>query len=469
MYNPRFYNLAYQELMNRFPEKRHPKLLPGQIESLIQELKNETYQPESFPGCKESGQLRDCLIATMIRMLLEAIYEGSFSNWSHGYRLRRSCHTALCQVKQNFPGVKWLLHGTLHSFFPSISFEVLRSILRKRIKDEKFIRLINKFLRAGWMKDWQFHRTYSGTPVGRWISPVLINIYFHELDQYMEKLINEFHKGEKRRTNPAYEKLLAQIKQLEKRMSETRSEPEKEDLIRQKQYLHQLLQKTPCEDPWDPSYKRLVYTRYAGEILLGVIGSKKESFAIRDQIVRFLQQELKIPFFREQFVLKHAKKHTRFLGYDITVKDQCKLFLPKDIWTKRLHRFRAVKEQNGKLKPVHKKELVQRSDPEILHVYNRETKRLYNYYRLADNVSNLSRYAHLMKYSMYKTFAMKYKSSVRKILKKYMHEGKFMVPVETENGKKEFVTFYDRGFKRNHHPITESSLDLTDHSLESLD
>lgn len=469
LYNPRFYDLAYQKLVNRFPEKRHPNLFPGQIKSLIQELKNETYQPESLLGFKKKGRLRDSLVAIIVRMLLEAMYEGAFSSLSHGYRSRRSSHTALWQVKQNFSGVKWMVHGTLHSFFPAISFEVLRSILRKRISDAKFIRLINKFLRAGWMEDWQFRRTYSGNPVGGWISPVLVNIYFHELDQYVEGLISGFCQGKKRRKNPDYESLLFQIKQLEKRMCQMKNGSEKEKLLRQKQYLYKRLENTPVEDPWDPSYKRLAYVRYAGEILLGVIGSKKESFRIRDQVAAFLQQELNIPLSREQMALNHAKKHTRFLGYDITVNEQCKLILPKDIWIKRLHRFGAVKEQNGNLKPVHKKELVQLSDAEILHVYNRETMRLYNYYRLAENVSNLSRFSHLMKYSMYKTLAMKYKSSVRKILRKYMHEGRFLVPAETGDRKKAFITFYDRGFQCNHHPIKESCLDLMNPSAKSLD
>jgi hypothetical protein len=397
-------------------------------------------------------------------MLLEAIYEGSFSDLSHGYRSHRSCHTALLQVKKNFSGVKWLLHGSLHSFFPSISFEVLRSLLRKRIEDEKFIRLINKFLRAGWFEDWQFHRTFSGVPVGGWISPVLVNIYFHALDRHVETLIREFSKGKKRRVNPAYEKLLARIKQVEQRRRDAENEAEKEDLKRLQQQWTKQLKQIPREDPWDPAYKRLVYTRYAGEILLGVTGSKKESSAIGNEIVRFLQQELNLPFSREALDLKHAKKHVRFLGYDITVKEQCKLLLPKEVRIKRLYQFGAVKEQNGKLKPVHKKELVHLSDAKILHVYNREIRRMYRYYQLAENVSTLSRYAHLLKFSMYKTLAMKYRCSVHQLLKKYMHAGVFRVPVETGDGEKAFATFHDEGFQCKDDPVCHGDVDRMDGS-----
>ncbi|MBA4549579.1 group II intron reverse transcriptase/maturase [Thermoactinomyces intermedius] len=464
LYNPRFYQKAYQELIRRFPQARHRKLLPGQLEALIKELKNETYQPAPFPGAGKTEPLRDCLVAWIVRMLLEAIYEGSFSDLSHGYRSHRSCHTALLQVKKNFSGVKWLLHGSLHSFFPSISFEVLRSLLRKRIEDEKFIRLINKFLRAGWFEDWQFHRTFSGVPVGGWISPVLVNIYFHALDRHVETLIREFSKGKKRRVNPAYEKLLARIKQVEQRRRDAENEAEKEDLKRLQQQWTKQLKQIPREDPWDPAYKRLVYTRYAGEILLGVTGSKKESSAIGNEIVRFLQQELNLPFSREALDLKHAKKHVRFLGYDITVKEQCKLLLPKEVRIKRLYQFGAVKEQNGKLKPVHKKELVHLSDAKILHVYNREIRRMYRYYQLAENVSTLSRYAHLLKFSMYKTLAMKYRCSVHQLLKKYMHAGVFRVPVETGDGEKAFATFHDEGFQCKDDPICHGDVDRMDGS-----
>ena len=221
----------------------------------------------------------------------------------------------------------------------------------------------------------------------------------------METLIHEFSKGKKRRRNPAYEKLLARIKQVEQRKRDAESEAEKENLNRLQQQWTERLKQIPREDPWDPAYKRLVYTRYAGEILLGVIGSKKESSAIGDEVVRFIKQELNLPFSREALILKHPQKTYAFSRIRHHRQRTVQTAFSKRCPDQRLHQFGAVKEQNGKLKPVHKKELVPLPDAEILRVYNREIRRMYHYYQLAENVGTLSRYAYLLRYSMYKTLA----------------------------------------------------------------
>ena len=109
------------------------------------------------------------------------------SNRSHGFRPNRSCHTALLQLQRNFSGVKWFIEGDIKSFFDNIDHAVLIGILRGRIHDEYFIALIWKFLKIGYLEDWTFHRTYSGTPQGSIISPILSNIYLNELDRFMER------------------------------------------------------------------------------------------------------------------------------------------------------------------------------------------------------------------------------------------------------------------------------------------
>ena len=104
-------------------------------------------------------------------MMLEAMYEEYFENTSHGFRPRRSCHTALIQVQKNFTATKWFVEGDIEGFFDNINHDVLIGILKERIADERFIRLIRKFLKAGYIEDWVFHKTYSGTPQGGIISP----------------------------------------------------------------------------------------------------------------------------------------------------------------------------------------------------------------------------------------------------------------------------------------------------------
>lgn len=421
LYNRQFYYLAYRKLSRKQPAKKKwdQESFSRHIHRLIADLKTEHYQPgplSDLPG--QQGSFRDRLVQEVVAMLLEAMFEGVFSCDSHGFQPRCSCHTALLHAKHVFFDVNWLIHADLNSFFPSIDFDVLRTILRKRIMDEKFIRLINKFLRAGALNNWQFQRTYSGTPIGGIIGPILVNIYFHELDRYINELKQMPRKGTLQQTG-----------------KDQRSE-------------------------YPAACKRLAYVRYAGELLIGVEGSKREAGLIRDQVAQFIGRQLKIPDPQCQLTINHAKKPTRFLGYDIMVKKNCNLYLPHDIWVGKLHRLNEVKvDQNGLMKPVHRPELARLSDPEILAVFNTEIKSMYDYYRLADNASVLSKFYYFHKYSMFKTFAFKYKKSVRKILQKYLHEGKFTVVAETNDGPK-LMTLYGGRFTRNSCPIIQDDLDL---------
>jgi len=68
-------------------------------------------------------------------------------------------------------------------------------ILEKRIGDCRFIRLIRKFLNAGYIEDWQYFKSYDGTQQGGIISPILANIYLDQLDKYMEEYASKFDKG----------------------------------------------------------------------------------------------------------------------------------------------------------------------------------------------------------------------------------------------------------------------------------
>lgn len=485
LYNPEFYLLAYSKLApnsGNLTQGTSKDTIDGfnlkRVNKLIERLKSESYQPHPVRRIyipKKNGKQRplgipsfeDKLVQEVIRMMLEAIYERTFKPTSHGFRPNRSCHTALSEISKRFTGSKWFIEGDINSFFDNIDHHILINLLRKRVNDEKFIRLIWKFLRAGYVEEWKFHKTYSGTPQGGIISPILSNIYLHELDSYMDKYKQEFNSGAKRKKNLEYKRLESRMYWLRKKIQtiDTDSE-EKRDLIAKLKEMSKQLISLPYSEPFDTGYKRLNYVRYADDFIIGIIGSKSDAQQVKNDIETFLMAKLKIELSKDKTLITHTSKFARFLGYDIIVtrnqsvrKDRngvkkryysynCKLYTPKEAWINKLKSLGVLKVQkNGVWIPTPRVGLEFLSDLEILSIYNAEIRGLYNYYALSYNTNVFNKFMYVMKFSMYKTFALKYRSTLRKILCKYDKNGKFTVEYVTKAGK-QYRTLYNEVFTR---------------------
>ena len=239
LYNPEFYLLAYQNIAKStgsMTSGADGMTLDGmsmtRINRIIASLKDHSYQPnparrhyiakKNNPSKKRPlgiPSTDDKLVQEVVRMLLEAIYEPTFSEHSHGFRPGRSCHTALKEVQANFTGVNWVIEGDITACFDCFDHHVLIEILRRRIQDEHFISLMWKFLKAGYMEQWEYHKTYSGTPQGSGISPILANIYLNELDRHITEYKAAFDCGSstKRKVNPEYERMRGTIKRAQRR------------------------------------------------------------------------------------------------------------------------------------------------------------------------------------------------------------------------------------------------------------
>ncbi|MFC7441509.1 reverse transcriptase/maturase family protein [Laceyella putida] len=496
LYNREFFLLAYGKLAPKegnMTEGADGKTVDGmslaRIDKLIEKLKDQSYQPNPVKRTyipKANGKKRplgipsidDKLVQEVVRRVLEAIYEGSFSNHSHGFRPNRSCHTALMEIQRNFTGVKWFIEGDIKGFFDNIDHHILIGILRKRIKDEKFINLIWKFLRAGYVEDWKYHGTYSGTPQGGIISPILSNIYLNELDRYVEELMERFKSGTKRKVNPEYKRIDMAVKYRKDKLKRVELTADEQQKLREeiKSLSAEKLQ-VAYSDPMDSDYKRLFYTRYADDFIIGVIGSKGDAVNIKAELTEFLSKKLKLELSQEKTLITHASEKARFLGYDISVpknestsrdkngvlkrsnSQKCKLYLPREKWVEKLKQLQALKiDKDGKWKAMHREEFVNLDDIEILSIYNAEIRGLYNYYRLANNVSALNKFFYFMRFSLYKTLANKYKMSVSGILNKYNKNGVFMVEYPNRNGIKT-RTLYNGGFKRVEAPLKSNNVD----------
>ena len=452
----------------------------ARIETLIASLKDESYQPHPSRRVhipKKNGKTRplgipafeDKLVQEVVRMILEAIYEGHFETTSHGFRPKRSCHTALLHIQKTFNGAKWFIEGDIKGFFDNIDHDVLVGILRERISDDRFIRLIRKFLKAGYVEDWTFHNTYSGMPQGGIVSPILANIYLDKLDKYVKEYIRHFDMGTKRRPGKESNDLANERKRTVRKLKKIKDGTEKAALVARLKAIEQERAAFPNGDEMDESYRRLKYIRYADDFILGVIGSKEEAQRIKEDIKSFLSASLALELSEEKTLITHTGKSAKFLGYEITVTrdnhqrrdvrgclrrtygKRVRLNVSMATLRDKLLEYGAmeIKLRNGKeiWKPKCRSGLIFNDDLEILDRYNRETVGFCNYYLIANNCVVLHNFRYIMEYSMYKTFAGKYRSTVRKINKKYRYNKLFTVKYE-QKGAIKSRTFYKTSFKR---------------------
>ena len=487
LFNEELFYVAYQKIASNEGSttkgsdgRSIDEMSLARIETLIASLKDESYQPHPSRRVhipKKNGKTRplgipafeDKLVQEVVRMILEAIYEGHFETTSHGFRPKRSCHTALLHIQKTFSGAKWFIEGDIKGFFDNIDHDVLVGILRERISDDRFIRLIRKFLKAGYVEDWTFHNTYSGMPQGGIVSPILANIYLDKLDKYVKEYIRHFDMGTKRRPGKESNDLANERKRTVRKLKKVKDGTEKAALVARLKAIEQERAAFPSGDEMDGSYRRLKYIRYADDFILGVIGSKEDAQRIKEDIKSFLSASLALELSEEKTLITHTGKSAKFLGYEITVTrnnhqrrdvqgrlrrtygKRVRLNVSMATLRDKLLEYGAmeIKLRNGKeiWKPKCRSGLIFNDDLEILDRYNRETVGFCNYYLIANNCVVLHNFRYIMEYSMYKTFAGKYRSTVRKINKKYRLNKLFTVKYE-QKGVIKSRTFYKTSFKR---------------------
>ncbi len=487
LFNEELFYVAYQKIASNGGSttkgsdgRSIDEMSLARIETLIASLKDESYQPHPSRRVhipKKNGKTRplgipafeDKLVQEVVRMILEAIYEGHFETTSHGFRPKRSCHTALLHIQKTFSGAKWFIEGDIKGFFDNIDHDVLVGILRERISDDRFIRLIRKFLKAGYVEDWTFHNTYSGMPQGGIVSPILANIYLDKLDKYVKEYIRHFDMGTKCRPGKESNDLANERKRTVRKLKKIKDGTEKAALVARLKAIEQERAAFPSGDEMDGSYRRLKYIRYADDFILGVIGSKEDALRIKEDIKSFLSESLALELSEEKTLITHTGKSAKFLGYEITVTrnnhqrrdvqgrlrrtygKRVRLNVSMATLRDKLLEYGAmeIKLRNGKeiWKPKCRSGLIFNDDLEILDRYNRETVGFCNYYLIANNCVVLHNFRYIMEYSMYKTFAGKYRSTVRKINKKYRLNKLFTVKYE-QKGVIKSRTFYKTSFKR---------------------
>jgi group II intron reverse transcriptase/maturase len=463
MYNPSLYLTAYGKIYRNkgamtegVTEETVDGMSLDKIETIIKALRDDTFQWRPARRVyipKKNGQLRplglpdwsDKLVQEVMRLLLNAYYEPQFSDHSHGFRPERGCHTALREIKK-WDGTAWFIEGDISKCFDKLDHQVLLTILKENIHDEKFIRLIKELLEAGYLEDWKYHATLSGTPQGGVFSPLLANIYLDKLDKYIEQeLIPVYTKGEERRPNEIYQR-------IQKRASRARKGGRAEEA----KLLRQLQQQLPYGDPNDPDYRRLRYVRYADDFLLGFNGPKEEAEEIKQKLEKFLRDQLKLELSQTKTLITHARTGmARFLGYEIytqhndtkqtegrrSANGRIGFHVPKDIIQKKCQDYTA----EGK--PIHRPEMLRDSVYTPISTYQAEYRGLVEYYQMAQNLSQaMPKLKWDMERSLTKTLAAKEQIPVPQVYRKYkatiIVEGKpykgLQITIERE-GKKPLI------------------------------
>ena len=435
------------------------------IKRIIQSLTDGSYQPKPVRRTyiqKQNGKKRplgiptftDKLVQEVLRMLLESVYEPIFRKTSHGFRPNRSCHTALGYLRYQFNGTRWFVEGDIKGCFDNINHAVLISFINKKIKDSRLTQLLYKILRAGYLENWSYNKTYSGTPQGGIVSPILANIYLHELDVFVEKLKAEFDKPAENQYTPEYKRAALNVHNIRRRLNRCKDEEKKKMLLEELRQERARMQTLPAKSRTD---KTIYYVRYADDFLIGVNGSREDCVAIKRRLTEFIAETLKMELSEEKTLITHSSKYARFLGCDVRVRRDNSLRLRSDGHTQRLmnstvelkipiddklNRFLFSKRiilqtRDGKIKPKKREPLLHLTDFEIVSTYNAELRGIANYYGIASNFQDLHYFAYLMEYSCLKTLANRHKCQTTKIREMYKDGvGGWGIPYETKAGKK---------------------------------
>ncbi len=434
------------------------------IKNIIDKMRDESF---SFRGArrvlipKANGKTRalsvapptDKVVQEVMRMILEAIFEPTFSNNSHGFRSGKSCHTALKQIRKEWSGVTWIIEGDIKGCFDNINHEKLVGQLAKRIKDERFINLVRKALNAGYFEDGVFFTGELGTPQGSIISPILANIFLHQLDCKVESIIEENEIGEedKKALNPVYRKLVKRRAYLQKTL-EKKEGTERETAIAEIRALNKQSLTMPPNLINRNGFIRVKYVRYADDWVVGINGPKELAEKVRAEMGAFLH-DMGLELSMEKTHIRHAKTETAsFLGTTFRVGSATpkimkvlrngKIFKKRVAgWTplmyapigdiiKRLH-AKGFCDPEGNPTAINK--WIYLDDIQIVEQVGAVWRGICNYYSFVDRFSNLSRIQYILQHAAAKTLAAKHRSSRSKVFS--IHGANLRFRVRNEAGE----------------------------------
>ena len=358
----------------------------------------------------------DRIVQEVIRMILSPIFEAQFKKTSHGFRPGRSCHTAIKMINTSFRESRWIIEGDIAKYFDTINHGILMDILKKRgIRDGTILKLVESSLKSTIHDKHKITEPILGAPQGGILSPLLSNVYLHELDEYMDELGSEFNTAKtKARVNLAYTRIR-----------------DREGAIAARK------RRIPHHMPNDPQYKGLKYCRYADDFVIGVNGSRKDAEFIKEKVKEFLKTKLKIQLSEEKTKITSFSNTFTFLGYrfgramifahvksnrnnQTSYKKRTKVIYTRADLQRVVKRLRERGFCDGKGMPTPPFRFLQLPQSETNLRVNAILRGLCEWWKLADDRSRAIGYiSYLMRYALAKLYATKFKmNSIGKVFER---------------------------------------------------
>lgn len=410
----------------------------------------------------------DRIVQKAISMILESIYEAEFDsmNRSFGFRPGKGVHDAIIGIKSKLNiGKHIAIEGDIKAAYDTVDREILMKILNKRIKDNKFLNLIKERLKYDYTetnekKETTRHKPEIGIPQGGINSPYLFNIYMMELDKFILRDLQEYlntinKKIGKRVFNKENKKIKDQFRKFRRHVQsanlQLKASKTQEEIVKNKKNLYEKIKIFRLQRHYARKVstatgnRKLItyyYTRYADDWILLIYGSMEIANKLKEKISNFLKEKLKLELSQEKTLITDiTKKPAKFLGFEIRAYERSQLYKEKvknQIRKYNLRRhggllIRVSVDRDRLINRFHMKGFCDKKgfpkeirwlsalEPQIIiERFNSIIRRYAQYYlQFTNSNSSIHRWIYILRFSCMKTLAQKYKTTIKKLFKKY--------------------------------------------------